>query len=82
MEKGQKVILNPRVLQSSEEFIQQIIAIGEVVCTVLARTGIGVCTLLLPEGVTIQAHSHPFPDGSYKGQHYLDIHEMHLQPAP
>lgn len=67
---------------ASEEFKSKVKAMGEVALTVLDRSSMGVCTLLLPRGVSIQGHSHPIPSGSfYEGHEYLDLHESHLMPV-
>lgn len=76
MKVGSLVKLNPTSV-ASEELRQEVAALGDVRAEVLAVSGIGVCTLLLPEGVAIQGHSHPLPNNS--GQHYLDLHQDHLE---
>lgn len=66
---------------ASEEFKGKVEAKGKIVLTVLDKSSIGVCTLLLPKGVSIQGHSRPMPPGPYEGHEYLDLHESHLVPA-
>ncbi len=74
MKNGTKVRFKP-TNNPSEEFRAKIEALGDFVGEVLAVSNIGVCTVLLPKGVTIEGHSHYLRDG----QHYCDIHEENLQ---
>lgn len=77
MKSGTQVKFEPTDM-ASDEFKQKVKALGDVTAEVLDVSRIGVCTLLLPVGIVIDGHSHPFTDGTLKGRHYLDIHESHL----
>ncbi len=77
MESGNQVRFEPSE-GASDEFRAKIAALGELRGTVVAFTGLGSCTVLLPEGVTISGHSHELPNDSY-GRHYVDVSERHLR---
>lgn len=74
MQMGSKVRLKPTD-KASAELRQKVAALGEVVGEIGLVTGIGVCTVLLPSGVTIPGYSHALGDG----REYIDIHKMHLE---
>ena len=76
MQTGSKVRLKP-TSEASGELRQKVAALGDVVGEVGAMTGIGVCTVLLPPGISIPGHSHPLGDG----RDYIDLHKEHLEAA-
>jgi len=80
VEVNQKVVIVPTDI-ADEEFGREVEKKGKIVLTVLSKSNLGVCTLLLPKGVSIQGHSHPLPPGPYEGHDYIDLHESHLAPA-
>lgn len=74
MKNGTRVRLKPTPM-ASDEFRQKVTELVDVIAEVGACSSIGVCTLILPKGVSISGHSHPFGNG----HDYLDIHESHLE---
>ena len=80
---GQMVYIRPTSM-ASEEFREKVHRLGlysKHPSQVLFRTGIGVCTVLLPSGTIIPGHSRTFTAGEYAGQEYLDLSEKHLTAA-
>ncbi len=76
MQAGSKVRLK-LTSKASGELRQKVAALGDVVGEVGAMTGIGVCTVLLPQGISIPGHSHPLGNG----RDYIDLHKEHLEVA-
>lgn len=76
MQTGSRVRFNPTD-KASDEFRQKIASLGDVVGEVGAITDLGMCTVLLPPGVSIPGHSHPLGDG----RDYVDLHRVHLAEA-
>lgn len=78
MENGTKVYLKPTAAASGE-LHARIVALGNIVGEIAAKTESGVCTVLLPEGITIKGYSHPCGSGQ---RHYIDLHQSHLRAVP
>ena len=74
MKVGSEVRLKPTD-KASGELRQKVAALGDVVGEIIGMTNIGVCTVLLPPGVSIPGHSKPLGDGS----DYIDLHKQHLE---
>jgi|GEM_PF-1036239 len=78
VEEGQKVVITPTNM-ASDDFIGKV---GKgIVATVLKRTDIGMCSLLLPEGFFVHGYSKRINEGELKGRYTMDIHEAHLTPT-
>lgn len=75
MKQGDKVYLRPTNI-ASDELREKVATMGDdVVGEIVVVTGIDVCTVLLPPGITIEGHSHVFDEN----RHYIDLHGSHLQ---
>lgn len=80
MNIGDKVYFRPTKI-ASDELLWKLAKLGNMTGEIGAITGVGVCTVLLPHGVTIEGHSHPLDES----RHYVDLHQSHLRvvdPCP
>jgi hypothetical protein len=77
MEAGSKVRLRPTKM-TSLQLSKLVMAYGEVTGEIAGVSGIGVCTVVLPLGVTLPGHSHPFTFNGVE-HHYIDLHKQHLE---
>jgi hypothetical protein len=71
---GDTIALRPTGI-ASNQLHAEIARVGDVTCEVLMVSEIGVCTIALPEGVTLKGFSTPSCDG----RHYVDLHKSHLK---
>jgi hypothetical protein len=77
METGSKVRLRPTKI-ASLQLSKLVMAYGEVTGEIAGVTRLDVCTVVLPIGVSLPGHSHPF---TFNGEehHYIDLHKQHLE---
>jgi len=74
---GDFVLVAPTNM-ASEEFREKVKQrIGDLILAVVQTNPIGVCTIILPKGISMDP-SRVFKSGEYEGCEYMDLHESHL----
>jgi len=76
---NQRVVISLASSQLDNDLKAKLEVQDKLVLDVVDKTGLGVCTLLLPEDVSIKGHSRQFDSGEYKGREYLRLHESQLK---
>jgi len=78
---GQRVVLPDHLKKDEPGLADLRLAIGDrhIEAEVMDKTGLGLCWLILPEGVIILGYSHPITEGKYAGHEFMDLHETHIK---
>jgi len=81
---SQKVILPDNLnddpgISDFKDALRSAIGSESIEADVVDITGLGICQILLPKGVSVRGYSHLIAEGPYSGRELVDLHQSYIK---